>query len=183
MTQTELLEFLRRDPEKGIRAVISAFSALSQKTILRLAGAVVTKEDLEELVGDVFFQVYKDRDVLDPKKGSLATYVITLSRRRAVDALRKRGDPAKTPLPLDEGLLSDAGQSPEDRVLGEEQRRRLVAAIGSLGPPDSTIVYRRYYLGETYAQIGKRLGLTKNAANKRGVKALKKLRQIMEGGD
>ena len=181
MTQTEMLELLQADPERGIRTVISAFSALSEKTILRLAGGVLRSEDVEELVSDVFLQVYRSRETISPEKGSLATFIITLSKRRATDALRRKRDPAKTPLPLEDAVLSDALESPEAAVLREETRRRLVRAIASLGPPDSTIVFRRYYYGESYAAIGKRLGMTENAVNKRCLKAKEKLRHCMEG--
>ena len=181
MTQTEMLELLRADPERGIRTVISAFSALSEKTILHLAGGVLRPEDVEELVSDVFLQVYRSRETIAPEKGSLATFIITLSKRRATDALRRKRDPVKTPLPLEDAVLPDALPSPETEVLLGETRRRLVRAIAALGHPDSTIVFRRYYYGESYAEIGKRLGMTENAVNKRCLKAKEKLRHYMEG--
>lgn len=180
MTQTEMLAALQQDPKRGIGLVIRSYAALAEKTARSAGGTALTEADMEEIVSDVFFQIYESRDRLDPARGSLASFVITLARRRTVDLLRKRAGNADT-MPLPETL--PAGTDVETEVLRNETSRRLANALIALGEPDATIVARRYYIGESYAAIGKRLGLSENAVNKRCLRALKKLRSVLEKGD
>ena len=180
MTQTEMLAVLQQDPKRGIALVIRSYAALAEKTVRSTGGAALSKEDAEEIVSDVFLQIYESRDRFDPAKGSLASFVITLARRRTVDLIRKRKG-ADAGLPLTESLPTDADV--ETEVLRRETSRRLALALIALGEPDATIVSRRYYLGESYAAIGKRVGLSENAVNKRCLRALEKLRSVLEKGE
>ena len=180
MTQTDMLAALREDPKRGIALVIRSYAALAEKTVRSSGGTALSKEDAEEIVSDVFFSIYEARDRLDPEKGSLASFVITLARHKTVDLLRKRGGSAAE-LPLNETL--ESGSDVENDVLRRETSRRIALALIDLGEPDATIVARRYYLGESYASIGKRVGLSENAVNKRCLRALKKLRSVLEKGE
>jgi RNA polymerase sigma-70 factor (ECF subfamily) len=182
MTQSDMLALLRRDPERGLEAVVRAVGALALKTVRLTGGDALSPADAEEIVSDVFFRVYTSRDGIDESKGTLATFVITLAKRMTVDRLRARAHRQGAELPIDEAVLPAAADV-EETVAGREERQKLVEAIVSLGHPDSTIVFRRYYYGESYKAIGKKLGLSENAVNKRCLKALGRLRQHLGKGE
>ena len=57
----------------------------------------------------------------------------------------------------------------------------MLALLMALGEPETTILFRRYYYGESYAEIGKLVHLSENAVNKRCLKALQTLRKQMKG--
>jgi RNA polymerase sigma-70 factor (ECF subfamily) len=57
------------------------------------------------------------------------------------------------------------------------------SAIEALGEPDSSIIFRKYYYGESSETIAKRLNMTESAVNTRTHRALKKLRELLEGGN
>lgn len=182
MDRSDLLALLRLDPEKGIEAIIRAYGALAQKTVRQTGGDALSEEDREEIVSDVFYRVYVSRDRLDESKGTLASYVITLSRRCAIDRLRTKTRRGGEALPLEDAVLP----SPEDAetaVLKKEARQRLVSAVIALGEPDATIVFRRFYFAQSYAEIGLKLGLTENAVTKRCRRALEKLRRSLREGE
>ena len=62
----------------------------------------------------------------------------------------------------------------------EEQKKKLLEAVKSLGSPDSEIIVRKYYMGESSKEIAEKLSLTVNAVDTRTSRALKKLRSIIE---
>lgn len=181
MTQPELLALLESEPEKGMRELINRYSALLYKTVYHIVGNSARAQDVEELVSDVFFGVYTSRETIDPEKGGIAAFLITLSKRRAIDFLRKNGKTENLLLPLDDEMIQKGGADTLAEVEEREQRQALLNAVIALGHPESTIIFRKFFYGETYEQIGKKLKMSKNAVNKRYLKALKKLKNEMKG--
>ena len=60
-------------------------------TVLGLARRVVSRlEDAEEVVQDVFTQVWRDAGRYRPDKASVAGWIVMLARTRAIDRLRSR---------------------------------------------------------------------------------------------
>ncbi|MBQ6421022.1 MAG: sigma-70 family RNA polymerase sigma factor [Clostridia bacterium] len=181
MTQSEQLEYLRCAPEDAIEDIIRSYASLSRRTVLSVTGRAAGAEDVEEIVSDVFLQVYNNRMHIDLAKGSLALYIVTLSRRRAVDFLRRRGKaPVEIPLQdaAEEACESDG---PYASYEAKAVRTALADAVRALPEPDRTIIFRRFCYNESYREIGNKLDMRENAVNKRCLKALKKLRKILEG--
>ena len=181
MTSSELLALLRASPEQGLREVVAAYAALAKKTVLQTGGGAVSAQDVEEIVNDVFYGVYTAREQIDETKGALSTYIILLARRRTVDRLRQNG--GRVTVPLEEIASLSSGEAPETDAFSRETARRLAYAVAALGPPDSTIVFRRFYFDEDYKTIGKRLGMSANAAAKRCRRALRKLKKELKERD
>ena len=55
-----------------------------------------------------------------------------------------------------------------------------IKSYKSLGEPDSEIIIRKFYFGETSKQIAERLAMTVSAIDTRASRALKKLRKCVE---
>ena len=51
--------------------------------------------------------------------------------------------------------------------------------VRALGEPDSEIILRRYYFGQTSKEIGAALGMKPNTVDQRLSRALKKLREVL----
>ena len=68
----------------------------------------------------------------------------------------------------------------EKEYLSKELKHHLIAAVKSLGEPDSEIIIRKYYFGETTKQISNRLSMTISAIDTRASRALKRLRECVE---
>jgi RNA polymerase sigma-70 factor, ECF subfamily len=68
----------------------------------------------EDVLQEVFLQLWQVPEAFDPAKGSLATWLTVVSRRRAVDQLRKRRgeiDVADLVVPTSARQLTDAAQN------------------------------------------------------------------------
>lgn len=181
MEENELIQLLLSDAEKGISALCDSYSALIYKIIRHRTGAFLAESDIEEAVSDVLYEIYLSRDRINTAKGTLASFVITVASRRAVDIFRKHKNEIFMTTVLDENMPCD--ESPDKIVLQKDERSRLIAAVKSLGEPDSVIVFRKYFLGEKYVEIGKALGLSENAVCKRHAKSLARLAEILKGDD
>ena len=181
LEQTEhILRVWRKDPDRGLRLLIDAYAGPVWKIVRHRLGGIADEADMEETVNDIFLELAAKAEHIDEEKGALTAFVLTLARRRTVDAYRRlarrREFSSGEPRP-DE----PAPDNPEALLLQKEERRRLLALLTALGEPETTILFRRFYYGETYAEIGRVVHLSENAVNKRCLKALETLREQVKG--
>lgn len=140
-----------------------------------LAPSAAAREDLEEVVSDVFLALWTHAAEIDPAR--LRAWLGTVARNKAVDRLRTLS-PA---LPLREDD-PDGAPGPEDQALMRDQARRLYAAVEAMEEPDRTLFLRHYYEGEKLRDAAQALGLSTSAAKIRLCRGRKRLKQqLMEG--
>lgn len=72
----------------AMRRCIDRYSDLVWSLALRLSPS---RADAEDAVQDVFVSLWQNAAKYDPKRGSEATFVAVIARRRLVDRLRKAG--------------------------------------------------------------------------------------------
>lgn len=72
--------------------------------------------------------------------------------------------------------------SPEQQISDREQLHRLATALGQLPEQGRRAVYLRFVEGLSQREIGQRLGISENAAQKQVVKSVEKLAKILGRG-
>lgn len=176
MLQEEIVRLLQTDPARGLQEAIDQYAALVRRIILAKIGAA-RHADAEELTSDVFYTLFCSRTQIDLQKGSLAALLGTIAQRRAIDFLRKEKPAERQCVPLDDdtALRLFAADDPERQTEEASERKRILDAVVSLGEPDAQIVFRRFYLNESFREIGTALSMSENAAQKRLKRSLKKL--------
>lgn len=86
-----------------------------------------------------------------------ATYLLTLTRSRAIDRLRARRRQQTVPLP--EGGMSDpASGGPLHAAAGGEDREHLAAGLAQLSAEQRQALELAYYEDLSHSQIADRLG-------------------------
>ncbi len=176
----KICDMLHRDPEKGVEAAMKMFLSFVYAIVRGKLSSVGTVQDIEECVSDVFYELYRTAASVNAEKGTLKGYIAVLARRRAVDAYRRLA--AKSgEIPIDEleGVFP-SGDSVEQKVLESEKAGLLIDEIKALGKPDSEIIIRKYYYGETSKEISKSTGLKVGNIDKRASRAVLKLRNRLE---
>ena len=170
-------ELLRRDPERALSQMLSAYSGLVYHVAAAILGRA-SHEEIEECVSDAFLAVYNNRDRLDFSQGSVKAYLCATARNLAIDRLKRL---SKTNVvALDPTLTAD--ERTDVLALQQMESRDLVQSILALGEPDSKIITCRYYFGMPTKEIAKVLGIKENTVDQRLHRALKKLKRLSEGG-
>lgn len=171
MKDDALTALLREQPERGFEALIQTYSGYVYIIVKNKLLGVGTHEDIEEAVSDVFVLFYQWMQKHGAASGSIRPLLAVIAKRHAINRYY-----ALTRQPLCdsyESLLTepaDCAAAPEDSVM-------LMQAVKALGEPESEIILRRYYFGQTSAEIGAALGLKPNTVDQKLSRSLKKLRE------
>ena len=174
---------LIQNPEKGIEKIMDQYIAFVYTIVYGKLSSVCNKQDIEECVSDVFCEIYQTRNAIDLEKGSLKSYLAILSKRRAIDVFRKyRSNVDNVSLDeIDHENWMTSDTDIEKSMIESETRNLLIGEIKALGEPDSQIIIRKYYFGQTSKVISKELGIKENTVNKKVSRALGKLKQALGG--
>jgi RNA polymerase sigma-70 factor (ECF subfamily) len=111
------------------------------------------RSEAEDLLIDVFAEIWERRGRYDPSRGSPRTYLVTLARSRAID--RKR----RLPRPTIEVRPDDAVdlRSPSDKTINDERCAFMAKAIGQLDSSQRQAIELAFYDGLSHTEIASKL--------------------------
>ena len=184
MTDEALLLEIKKDPSKGFDFLFKEYSALVLNVCRRVLLPVGTEEDAQECASDVFVAFFKSSEKFDPSRCSLKGFLAFNAKNAAIDRYRKLKREKEQSSSIEtigeENLppVSAAFEKSEDK----EKSRFIANAIRSLGEPDSSILMRKYFLGENTREIASRLSLAPATVKKRARRALEKLKIKLSSG-
>jgi RNA polymerase sigma factor (sigma-70 family) len=125
-----------------------------------------SQEESEEVVIDVFNQVWRSAASYNPSKARVDTWLFMITRSRALDRFRALRRNTKVNLAcINAGELPPQTPTPEENLLIAERCDRLKNVLAQLPPEQRKVLELAYYDGLTHAQIaaitGKSLGTIK----------------------
>ena len=141
------------------------------------------KEDAEEVVQDVFTQVWRDAGRYRDERASVAGWIVMLARTRAIDRLRARrarpdGDHGVEPAP---GLgLQAAGENPEAFAISRQQAEAVKRTLEMLPESQRTLIEMAYYRGLTHTEIAAETGVPLGTVKTRIRAAMETLRDVLQ---
>ncbi len=136
-------------------------------------------EDCEEVVLDVFAQVWKIADRFDPDKGSVDQWIFTLARSRIIDRLRKiqRLNKVNTAIAIGKEIeFPTTSVDPLESVEIAERRKQVITALDLIPAAQGQVIEMAYYQGLTHTEIAAAIGLSPGTVKTRIRLGLSKLR-------
>lgn len=174
-----LIKRLKRRDMSAYEEVIHTYKNYVAAVVKSRISSSMEKEDVEEVVSDVFFVLWKRCHQLDPKKGSIKNYLGVIARNMAINKLRERRDCGI----LEDDIADPGPDSPELEVMRHETRQVLEDEIGKLKTPDKEIFMKYHVDQESITQISDDLHLNPNTVKAKLARSRKKLRkQLSERG-
>ncbi len=149
-----------------LRAVIARMVRQDERALERLYDLTFGKvyavalrilrnpEAAEEVVEDTYWQAWREASHYDPARGRALTWLLTICRSRALDALRRR-EPAEVRGDF-ESLQSDVAAEktdPYDLLDALQRSSAIHAAIGTLKPQVRQLVALAFFRGLTHQEI------------------------------
>lgn len=184
MQDNELIELIKRNPDRGLKMLMDKYMGLICTVVRDKLATVCDDFEMESCVSDVFVDFYNNVEKYTADKGSIKTLICVIAKRRAIDIFRKKKREFGYMYIDDDESYYEVADSMdiENDYINKELKKKLIDAVKELGEPDSEIIIRKYYFGETTRQISERLSMTISAIDTRASRALKKLRECIDIG-
>lgn len=178
------------DTESELRRMLAAIAkgdeqalgALYDATVGRVYGLALRivrrREAVEEVVEDVFLQVWQQAGRYDIARGKPLTWLLTITRSRALDYLRRDDEALVHPEP--ETLVAEPGDeraNPQDLLLALERNSRLYAMLEQLIPVQRQLLALAFFRGMTHQEIAEHTHLPLGTVKSHVRKALDKMRE------
>jgi RNA polymerase sigma-70 factor (ECF subfamily) len=136
--------------------------------------------DAEDIVQEVFAQVWAQAARYDPSRGAVAAWMLMLTRSRAIDKLRaKRVRPESAADESAAENVMDLAAPPDLELLSAEQVTRLQQALKKLPDAQRMALELAYYEGLTHVEVAARLGEPLGTVKTRIRQAVIKLREAL----
>jgi RNA polymerase sigma-70 factor (ECF subfamily) len=180
----------RSGDEKALRALYDSHGSLIYTYCVRTVGA----NGAADVTQEVFISAWRSRENFDPDKGTFAGWLMTIAKRRCVDALRRTGrrpefatdigseaNPALALAASDvNGGLSSADLVSTERIA---DRMLLDDAIARLPPRARRAVELAFYEQLTHPEIAATTGTPLGTVKSDIRRALIEMRKQLGGGN
>jgi RNA polymerase sigma-70 factor (ECF subfamily) len=155
-SDAELLAAMRADPARALGALYDRYA----RVVYGLAQTMLANAtEAEDLTQDVFLALCNENRY-DPARGSLAAYLVTMTRSRAIDRLRVRGRSQRLFDPTDEAVGRAVSRSaPADEVSVQQCGVRVREAVAQLPDDQRRVLELAYYTGLSQVEIADETGL------------------------
>jgi RNA polymerase sigma-70 factor, ECF subfamily len=175
-----LIHLLRR-VAAGDRA---AFAELYDRTAPQLFGIALRilrqRERAEDALQDCFVAIWQKAGDYDPAKGAAMTWLMTVLRHRAIDALRRGAYQPERLAEPEEALLSLAA-GPGDSADRGSDLRALQDCLGELGAPQRNALLMVYAYGLTQEELAARIATPLGTVKSWIRRSLERLKKCLDG--
>ncbi len=155
-----LVERMAAGDERALGQLYDRHGGAAYSLALAIVGE---RADAEEVVADAFGQAWRTAVHFDPARGSVAAWLATITRTRALDLVRGRGRRSRALTRAawgsGEGLAAPmAAEDAPDRGVERQEARRLVAhSLAELPAPQRRVIELAYFGGLTQTEIAAEL--------------------------
>ena len=137
--------------------------------------------DAEEILQEAFLQAWNQASRYDPGRSSVSTWLVLITRSRAIDRLRSRKVAVRTATAAQKEK-QDLHTSPEGvaDVMLLERRARLRTELDRLPMEQREVLESAFYRGMTQSEIAQESGIPLGTVKTRTLLAVRKLRRALE---
>lgn len=204
-TESPQTEQLIAEAKSGDKSAINQLMDRHRKSIdrlvrMRLDRKIQNRISASDVVQDVLVEAYRRLPrYLESPAMPFRLWVRQIARDRIIDAHRRHRVSAKRSVDREQrmvvprgydqssirlaSLLGDSRLTPAEAAIQKEMARKVEAAISLLDEKDSEIIVMRHYEHLTNQDISRLLDLSEPAASMRYLRAIRRLKDMMENLD
>ncbi|MEZ4669505.1 MAG: sigma-70 family RNA polymerase sigma factor [Anaerolineae bacterium] len=174
-TELALLQRVNAGDEEALMLFHNQYVNLVYSVAYRVLG---DQQAAEEVTQDTFMRLWKKSESYDPEKGRFTTWLLTVTRRLAIDVLRQRQrrEPQTGMLFMDEDPTLWENLPGTDGTT--DLRRTLRSVLGQLPPEQSKLIELVYFYGMSHNDIAETLNLPLGTVKTRVRLGMQKLRSV-----
>ena len=175
ISDVEVIHAIARGDEQALACLYDRYRLILFGLLVRI---VNSREEAEDVLQEVFMQVWRRAADFNELRGKPFTWLVTLTRSRGIDRVRSlaaRERVAKAGAADPEEAVSDAS----DDAFKAEQRGIIAKALNSLPDEQRKALLLAYFEGLTQSEIATRLGAPLGTVKTRMRSGMIKLRELL----
>lgn len=174
---TEIFDALKAGQQSALSLLYNRYGRLVYGLALHM---LKNPQEAEDLTQEIFLALWRSK-AYDPARGTLSSFLTTMTRSRAIDKLRSRN--------TNQIFLKRWGRimpaeptsnTPFEQVSLGERSQQVRDALAQLSDNQRQVLEMAYYEGLTLSEIAQQLGLPLGTVKTRSRLGLAKLRQTLE---
>jgi RNA polymerase sigma-70 factor (ECF subfamily) len=182
-TDTALMGAIRQGNPEALAALYDRRAPIVLAVCQRVLD---NRSDAEDVLEEVFFEIWQRAERYDPERGSPISYILTVGRSRAIDRarrLRRRLDGPPTRMEevnsCRHASLAGEEATPFRDAVAAERSRRVRDALNSLDPAERRVVELSFFEGWTHREIARQLSEPLGTVKSRIRRGLLRLRSLL----
>lgn len=175
--EISLISLIAEQDQTALSLLYDRYSRIIYAIAYRILNSA---EESEEIVLDVFTQVWRIAKNYNSQKARVDTWLFMLTRSRALDRLRSyaRLDKAVA-ISEDAIMMQPHTDSPEEDVLIRERRSYVEACLSEIPDEQRLVLELAYFGGLSHSEISTKTGISLGTVKTRIRLGLKKLRELI----
>ncbi len=177
VSDVELLHAVARGDEAALARLYDAYRVILFGLLVRILNS---REEAEDILQEVFVQVWRRAKDFDEKRGRPFTWLVTLARSRAIDRLRQLG--ARQRLAMGAAQEQEQTENFSDALVDSvrsEQQAVVRRALAELPEDQRTTLLLAYFEGLTQSEIAAKLNAPLGTVKTRMRSGMSKLRALL----
>lgn len=173
----ELLKAVSRGDEQALAQLYDNYRVILFGLLVRILNS---REEAEDVLQEVFLQVWRRAKDFDETRGKPFTWLVTLARSRAIDRLRSLGARDR----VAQASVREASEEVSDAAFDtfrSEQRTLVTSALSQLPEEQKRPLVLAYFDGLTQSEIAANLGAPLGTVKTRMRAGMIKLRELLAG--
>ena len=175
ITDVELLAAIARKDEAAIAELYDRYRVILFGLLIRI---LTSREEAEDVLQEVFLQVWRRAGDFDEKRGRPFTWLVTLARSRGIDRLRSLAAKERVALARAREPSEEVSDAVAD-AFASEQRTLVTTALAQLPEEQKRPLTLAYFEGLTQSEIAAKLGAPLGTIKTRMRTGLMKLREVL----
>ena len=138
--------------------------------------------DAQDVVHDVFIQIWDKAKLYDPAKGKPLTWALTLTRNRSIDRIRAIQRRGRLREDFEKETVVDESAGIREALSGvdaSEKNQILRDAVQRLSPEQRKVIELAFFGGLTQNEVANRLGEPLGTVKARARRGLMKLKELL----
>jgi RNA polymerase sigma-70 factor (ECF subfamily) len=174
-----LLRRVAQGDRRGFEELYDRFSKVLFSTAYRVLN---NQEAAEDVLQDVFIQIWEKAPLYEPSRGKPMTWAITLTRNKSIDRLRSTVRRTRLGEDLEREALSQDqfdDRSSFDALAAEDRDKLVREAIHKLSEEQREAIELAFFSSLTQLEISERLDVPLGTIKARTRRGLLKLRDLL----
>jgi len=175
ITDVELLKAIARQDETALAELYDRYRLILFGLLVRILNS---REEAEDVLQEVFLQVWRRAADFDENRGRPFTWLVTLARSRGIDRLRNLAARERVAIAGSREPAEETSDAVADAVRSE-QRGLVTLALEQLPDEQRRPLMLAYFDGLTQSEIAAKLNAPLGTIKTRMRSGLSKLRELL----